>query len=118
MASETQADTRAVSLRSLVRRYTAQTPQRLRVIDAYMAFCVAVGVVQFVYCALAGSFPYNAFLAGFGSAVACFVFAANLRMKTDPQNRHQFPGGSAEGAFGEFVFSHIALHFVVANFLG
>ncbi|KAJ2388499.1 Dolichyl-diphosphooligosaccharide-protein glycosyltransferase subunit dad1 [Coemansia sp. RSA 2603] len=129
MARETHADGQtdstqslSLSLRSLARRYTAQTPQRLRVIDAYMAFCVAVGVVQFAYCAVAGSFPYNAFLAGFGSAVACFVFAANLRMKTDPQNRAQFAGGgggsSAEGAFGEFVFCHVALHFVVANFLG
>ncbi|KAJ2787333.1 Dolichyl-diphosphooligosaccharide-protein glycosyltransferase subunit dad1 [Coemansia interrupta] len=116
--TQTQTDTQAVALRSLARRYTAQTPRRLRVIDAYMAFCVAVGVVQFVYCAAAGSFPYNAFLAGFGSAVACFVFAANLRMKTDPQNRQQFPGSSAEGAFGEFVFCHVVLHFVVANFLG
>ncbi|KAJ2863303.1 oligosaccharyltransferase complex subunit epsilon [Coemansia asiatica] len=103
---------------SLARDYAANTPQRLKVIDAYMAFCVVVGVLQFVYCGLAGTFPYNAFLAGFGSAVACFVFAANLRMKTNPKNRAQFPTGSPEGAFTEFVFCHIALHFIVANFLG
>ncbi|KAJ1876911.1 Dolichyl-diphosphooligosaccharide-protein glycosyltransferase subunit dad1, partial [Kickxella alabastrina] len=76
---------------SLAREYTANTPQRLKVIDTYMVFCVAVGIVQFVYCGLVGTFPYNAFLAGFGSAVACFVFAANLRMKTNPKNRAQFP---------------------------
>ncbi|KAJ2161349.1 Dolichyl-diphosphooligosaccharide-protein glycosyltransferase subunit dad1 [Coemansia sp. RSA 552] len=104
-------------LGKLTRDYTASTPLRLRVIDAYMVFCMAVGLLQFVYCVLAGSFPYNAFLAGFGSAAACFVFAANLRIKTNPKNAGQF-AGSPEGAFAEFVFCHIVLHFVVANFLG
>lgn len=101
----------------LVREYTEETPLRLKAIDTYMVFCVAVGMVQFVYCLLAGTFPYNAFLAGFGSAVACFVFAANLRIKTNPKNASQF-SGSPESAFAEFVFCHIVLHFVVANFLG
>ncbi|KAI8324058.1 dolichyl-diphosphooligosaccharide--protein glycosyltransferase subunit DAD1 [Martensiomyces pterosporus] len=101
----------------LVRDYVDETPQRLKVIDAYMAFCVATGLVQFAYCVLVGTFPYNAFLAGFGSAVACFVFAASLRIKTNPKNAAQF-SGSPESAFAEFVFCHIVLHFIVANFLG
>ncbi|KAJ2558540.1 oligosaccharyltransferase complex subunit epsilon [Coemansia sp. RSA 1933] len=102
----------------LARSYTEETPQRLKVIDTYMVFCVLVGIVQFVYCALVSTFPYNAFLAGFGSAVACFVFAANLRIKTNPKNASQFSGSSPEGAFAEFVLCHIILHFIVANFLG
>ncbi|KAJ2217702.1 Dolichyl-diphosphooligosaccharide-protein glycosyltransferase subunit dad1 [Coemansia sp. RSA 487] len=101
----------------LARSYTEKTPQRLKVIDTYMVFCVMVGIVQFAYCALVSTFPYNAFLAGFGSAVACFVFAANLRIKTNPKNSSQF-SGSSEGAFAEFVLCHIILHFIVANFLG
>ncbi|KAJ2768943.1 oligosaccharyltransferase complex subunit epsilon [Coemansia nantahalensis] len=104
-------------LGGLARDYAAGTPQRLQVVDAYMAFCVAVGAAQLLYCVLAGSFPYNAFLAGFGSAVACFVFAASLRMKTNPKNAAQF-AGPPEAAFAEFVVCHIVLHFVVANFLG
>ncbi|KAJ1732920.1 oligosaccharyltransferase complex subunit epsilon [Coemansia biformis] len=104
-------------LAGLARDYAAVTPQRLKVIDTYMVFCVAVGLIQLAYCVLAGSFPYNAFLAGFGSAVACFVFAASLRMKTNPKNAGQF-AGPPEAAFAEFVFCHIALHFVVSHFLG
>ncbi|KAJ2713694.1 Dolichyl-diphosphooligosaccharide-protein glycosyltransferase subunit dad1 [Coemansia spiralis] len=104
-------------LDGLARDYAAGTPLRLRAIDAYMAFCVAVGVVQLAYCVLVGTFPYNAFLAGFGSAVACFVFAASLRMKTNPKNAAQF-AGPPEAAFAEFVVCHVVLHFVVANFLG
>ncbi|KAJ1746992.1 Dolichyl-diphosphooligosaccharide-protein glycosyltransferase subunit dad1 [Coemansia sp. RSA 1821] len=104
-------------LAALSQGYTSRTPLRLRAIDAYMAFCAVAALVQLVYCAAAGSFPYNAFLAGFGSAAACFVFAATLRIKSDPRNAAQFRG-TPEGAFAEFVFCHIALHFVVANFLG
>ncbi|PIA19458.1 defender against death DAD protein [Coemansia reversa NRRL 1564] len=104
-------------LTKLTRDYAATTPQRLKVIDTYMVFCVAVGLIQFVYCVLVGTFPYNAFLAGFGSAVACFVFAANLRIKTNPSNSRQFEA-SPESAFAEFVLCHIVLHFVITNFLG
>ncbi|KAJ1782072.1 Dolichyl-diphosphooligosaccharide-protein glycosyltransferase subunit dad1 [Coemansia sp. RSA 2440] len=104
-------------LSALVHDYAAHTPLRLRAIDAYMAFCAVIALVQLVYCVLVGSFPYNAFLAGFGSAAACFVFAAALRIKSDERNAHQF-SGSPEGAFAEFVFCHIVLHFIVANFLG
>ncbi|KAJ1952782.1 Dolichyl-diphosphooligosaccharide-protein glycosyltransferase subunit dad1, partial [Linderina pennispora] len=72
--------------------YIDETPQKLKLIDSYMVFCVVTGLVQFLYCVLVGTFPYNAFLAGFGSAVACFVFAANLRIKTNPKNAAQFSG--------------------------
>ncbi|KAJ1849766.1 oligosaccharyltransferase complex subunit epsilon [Coemansia sp. RSA 2611] len=105
------------SVAAILADYTGRTPLRLRAIDAYMAFCAGVAVVQLAYCAVVGTFPYNAFLAGFGSAAACFVFAAALRMRTDPRNAQQF-GGRGEGAFAEFVVCHVALHFVVANFLG
>ncbi|KAJ2814429.1 oligosaccharyltransferase complex subunit epsilon [Coemansia furcata] len=101
----------------LARDYTDETPLRLKVIDTYMVFCVVVGLAQFAYCLLVGTFPYNAFLAGFGSAVACFVFAANLRIKTNAKNAAQFTG-TPESAFVEFVVCHIILHFIVANFLG
>ncbi|KAJ2747428.1 Dolichyl-diphosphooligosaccharide-protein glycosyltransferase subunit dad1 [Coemansia sp. BCRC 34301] len=104
-------------LTRLARDYADETPVRLKAIDAYMVFCVAVGVAQFAYCLLAGTFPYNAFLAGFGSAVACFVFAANLRIKSNAKNSTQF-AGMPESAFAEFVFCHIIVHFIVANFLG
>ncbi|KAJ2471078.1 oligosaccharyltransferase complex subunit epsilon [Coemansia sp. RSA 2322] len=101
----------------LARDYSRETPLRLKLIDTYMAFCVAVGLAQFAYCLLVGTFPYNAFLAGFGSAVSCFVFAANLRIKSNSKNTSQF-SGTPEGAFTEFVVCHILLHFIVANFLG
>lgn len=41
---------------NLVNYYQEQTPQRTKLIDAFMAFLVAVGGLQFVYCVLAGNY--------------------------------------------------------------
>merc|ERR1712106_729374 len=49
--------------------YKSTTPLKLKCIDAYLTYCFFTGVIQFVYCCLVGTFPFNAFLAGFISCV-------------------------------------------------
>jgi uncharacterized membrane protein len=36
--------------------YVRKTPQRVKLIDTFMAFLVVVGGLQFVYCVLAGNY--------------------------------------------------------------
>ncbi|KAL9016107.1 MAG: hypothetical protein Q9185_006543 [Variospora sp. 1 TL-2023] len=72
---------------ALWKTYTDQTPQRTKLLDAFMAFLVALGGLQFAYCVLVGNYPFNAFLAGFGATVGQFVLTAGLRMQTDAGNR-------------------------------
>jgi len=36
--------------------YVDHTPQRVKLVDAFMAFLVVVGVLQFVYCVIAGNY--------------------------------------------------------------
>lgn len=36
-------------------------------------YVAATAIVQFVYCCLVGTFPFNSFLAGFMSCVGMFV---------------------------------------------
>ena len=55
--------------------YKQTTPRKLKLIDAYLFCIVLTGVLQFVYCCLVGTFPFNAFLAGFFSTVSSFVLA-------------------------------------------
>jgi oligosaccharyltransferase complex subunit epsilon len=38
------------------RRYVDGTPQRTKLLDAFMGFLVVVGVLQFVYCVIAGNY--------------------------------------------------------------
>lgn len=53
--------------------YRARTPQRLKLVDAYLAYIMATGIIQFLYCLLVGTFPFNSFLSGFISCVGSFV---------------------------------------------
>lgn len=82
------------------RNYNSTTPQRVKLIDAFMAFLVLVGVLQFVYCVLVGNYPFNAFLSGFSATVGQFVLTASLRIQTNPDNRDEFKSLSHERYVG------------------
>ena len=60
-------------LRKLWQEYQAKTPQRLKLVDVYLAYIMATGIIQFLYCLLVGTFPFNSFLSGFISCVGSFV---------------------------------------------
>uniref|UniRef100_A0A0V0JCI6 Dolichyl-diphosphooligosaccharide--protein glycosyltransferase subunit DAD1 n=2 Tax=Schistocephalus solidus TaxID=70667 RepID=A0A0V0JCI6_SCHSO len=98
--------------------YKQNTPRKLKLIDAYLAYILITGIFQFVYCCLVGTFPFNAFLAGFISTVASFILAVCLRMHTNPGNKNVFPSFMPERAFGDFIFAHLVLHLAVFNFMG
>ena len=98
--------------------YRAKTPQKLKIVDAYLAYIMLTGIVQFVYCALVGTFPFNSFLSGFISCVASFVLGVCLRLQSNEDNQRLFKGITPERAFGDFIFAHIILHLVVINFIG
>lgn len=97
--------------------YTTTTPQKLKIIDVYLAFILFTGILQFVYCLLVGTFPFNSFLAGFISCVGAFILAVCLRIQVNPQNTTQFKI-SEERAFADFIFASFVLYLVVFNFLG
>nr|XP_033780390.1 dolichyl-diphosphooligosaccharide--protein glycosyltransferase subunit DAD1 [Geotrypetes seraphini] len=98
--------------------YLSSTPQRLKVLDAYLLYILLTGAMQFVYCLLVGTFPFNSFLSGFTSCVGSFVLAVCLRIQINPQNKSDFQSISPERAFADFLFASIILHLVVVNFVG
>ena len=98
--------------------YKSSTPTKLKILDAYLFYILLTGAIQFAYCCLVGTFPFNSFLSGFISCVGCFVLAACLRVQVNPQNKVDFHNISPERAFGDFVFAHIILHLVIMNFIG
>lgn len=60
-------------MRRLWEEYSKRTPQKLKLVDAYLAYIMATGIIQFLYCLLVGTFPFNSFLSGFISCVGSFV---------------------------------------------
>ncbi len=59
-------------------KYASQTPQLLKIIDVYLLYILLTGVIQFGYCLLVGTFPFNSFLSGFISTVGSFILAGEL----------------------------------------
>lgn len=122
--------------------YTTKTPKKLKIIDAYLLYILLTGAIQFVYCLLVGTFPFNSFLSGFISCVSSFVLAGRyfraipifggltgvlyfflgsavcLRLQVNPENKSHFQGISPERGYADFIFAHIVLHIVVMNFIG
>ncbi|PSN69684.1 defender against death DAD protein [Corynespora cassiicola Philippines] len=97
--------------------YVSKTPQRVKLLDTFMAFLVFVGALQFLYCIIVGNFPFNAFLSGFSATVGQFVLTASLRIQTNPENKAEFASISHERAFADFVFGSVLLHFFCVNFI-
>ncbi|KAI1188959.1 defender against death DAD protein [Nemania serpens] len=102
---------------NIVQHYQKTTPQRTKLIDAFMAFLVIVGGLQFAYCVLAGNYPFNAFLSGFCATVGQFVLTASLRIQTAEVNKSEFPAVSPERAFADYVVGSLILHFFCINFI-
>lgn len=104
--------------------YIKTLTPRLKLIDTFLVFLVALGVLQFVYVLLVGNFPFNAFLGGFISCVGQFVLTVSLRLqygasetkKTKADSSDELPV-SPERAFGDYIFASLVLHFIVYHFI-
>ncbi|KAH7266993.1 DAD family-domain-containing protein [Fusarium redolens] len=120
-------------VQNLYNHYVNNTPQRIKLVDAFMVFLVVVGVLQFVNCALAGTFPFNAFLSGFCVTVGQFVLTASLRLQTNEAVKNDCPSVSPERfvelefkgdlaltfprAFADYIVCSLILHFFAINFI-
>eukprot|EP01099_Mayorella_cantabrigiensis_P007522 TRINITY_DN667_c0_g1_i1.p1 TRINITY_DN667_c0_g1~~TRINITY_DN667_c0_g1_i1.p1 ORF type:complete len:117 (+),score=21.71 TRINITY_DN667_c0_g1_i1:67-417(+) len=108
---------------TLIKDYNDRTPTRMKLIDLFMFYHLLTGAIQFLYCVIVGTFPFNSFLAGFISSVAGFVLTASLRMHLNPQNSNDFSSvtktkSSPEVAFMEYLFCSLVLHLWIFNFIG
>ena len=65
-------------LTKLYEEYNTKTPKRLKIVDGYLLYILLTGVIQFLYCCLVGTFPFNSFLSGFISSVGSFILAGML----------------------------------------
>jgi oligosaccharyltransferase complex subunit epsilon len=104
-------------LQNVYTYYMKETPQRTKLIDVFLAFLAVVGGLQFLYCILAGNYPFNAFLSGFCATVGQFVLTISLRIQSTEANKKEFPSVSPERAFADYVFCSLILHFFCVNFI-
>ncbi|KAL6924694.1 hypothetical protein ACHAPO_005530 [Fusarium lateritium] len=102
---------------TIYNHYINETPQRIMLLDIFLVYLVVVGAIQFVNCAIAGTFPFNAFLSGFGVTVAQFVLTVGLRLQTNEAVPTDCVDISPERSFAEFVTVSIMVHIFAINFI-
>ncbi|KAL6784273.1 DAD1 [Auxenochlorella protothecoides x Auxenochlorella symbiontica] len=85
-----------------------------QVLDAFSGLAIATALLQFVYAVLIGSFPFNAFLAGFFCCIGAFVLSVCLRMQVDPEDM----SGKTERAFTEYALAMCVLFLAALNYVG
>ncbi|KAB5573834.1 hypothetical protein DKX38_001028 [Salix brachista] len=125
MGRATSKDAQAL-IHSLRSAYAA-TPSSLKIIDLYVGFAVFSAIIQVVYMAIVGSFPFNSFLSGVLSCIGTAVLAVCLRIQVNKENKefkiddvsfNQLQDLLSERAFADFVLCNLVLHLVIMNFLG
>jgi len=101
---------------TFISEYIKSTSKKEKLMDAFLVYVLATGVLQFLYCALVGNFPFNSFLSGFISSVALFVLTVSLRLQL--LHPSEFQGISPQRAVADYIICNIILHFVVFTFIG
>lgn len=76
-------------IQQFLESYRSRTPTKLKLVDAYLTYILLTGVVQFAYCCLVGTFPFNSFLSGFISCVGSFVLGGDYATTTLPILHHK-----------------------------
>eukprot|EP01121_Diplochlamys_sp_Union-15-3_P004339 TRINITY_DN143_c0_g1_i2.p1 TRINITY_DN143_c0_g1~~TRINITY_DN143_c0_g1_i2.p1 ORF type:complete len:111 (+),score=4.33 TRINITY_DN143_c0_g1_i2:81-413(+) len=107
----------AKTVSTFTAEYKRNTPKKLKIIDVYLTYVVLTGVIQFLYCLLVGTFPFNSFLSGFISTIGSFVLGVGLRMQVNPSNSG-WGNISPERAFADFLFANVLFHLVIVAFVG
>lgn len=112
------------------KNYDKETPQLLKIIDVFLVYQFLTGVLQFVYCVLVGTFPFNSFLSGFISTVGSFILTGKVSFTHKMLTRLQvclriqvsspgtFRNISKERAFFDYLIANLILHLWVMNFMG
>jgi oligosaccharyltransferase complex subunit epsilon len=107
--------------KQLLYHYKNTVPYHLKVIDAFLLYVFSTAAIQFVYVLFVGTFPFNAFLAGFFSCAGVFVLTVALRMQVNPRNQNaanRWEKVNPYRAYVEWLFCNLILHIAVINFIG
>ena len=61
----------------LADKYKKETTSQIKFLDSFIIFSACVAILQAAYCFLVGTYPFNAFLAGFFCSLGCCVISGN-----------------------------------------
>lgn len=90
------------------KKYSSETPSRVKIIDWFILYLVAVIGVQFFYRIVVGDdFPKNAFLTGIFCPLGVIILLTSIRQEAKDYRK-----------LGEFFMACLVLFIVSINFIG
>jgi len=98
--------------------YMETTPKRIKIIDCFLVYMTLTALVQIVYCALVGTFPYNSFLAGVLSCAGSCVMACSLRLQSNVANARDFGFTAPERSFADYALCVVVLLLLCVSYVG
>jgi ACR3 family arsenite efflux pump ArsB len=95
MASAAGSQSALAAWKSLATTYRKETSVQIKITDSFLLCTVLIGLIQFVYCALVGTFPFNSFLSGLIAAVGVFVLTGWFGTRARSATRENLFHGTA-----------------------
>ncbi|ODV59946.1 dolichyl-diphosphooligosaccharide-protein glycotransferase, partial [Ascoidea rubescens DSM 1968] len=91
----------------------------LQIIDTFLLYLVIIGILNFSFVLIQGTYPFNAFLSSFILCVGQFVLTISLRLQTSLENINNkiFKFISVKRSIADYVFTSLILHFIVFHFM-
>ena len=96
--------------------YKETNSQKLRLIDTFILFSLAIFGVQFIYVFFNGLDPMNSFLSGIMACIGTAILLVCLRLHVNPKTK--LPTDSPEKIYAEYLIASFILYFVCVNFMG
>ena len=96
--------------------YKETNSQKLRLIDTFILFSLAIFGVQFIYVFFNGLDPMNSFLSGIMACIGTAILLVCLRLHVNPKTK--LPTDSPEKIYAEYLIASFILYFVCINFMG
>ena len=96
--------------------YKETNSQKLRLIDTFILFSLAIFGVQFIYVFFNGLDPMNSFLSGIMACMGTAILLVCLRLHVNPKTK--LPTDSPEKIYAEYLIASFILYFVCINFMG
>ena len=73
-----------ITFKNYVQDYNSNL--NLQIIDSFLIYLIVMGVLNFSFVLLQGTYPFNAFLSSFILCVGQFVLTISLRLQTSLEN--------------------------------
>ncbi|EAS00602.1 dolichyl-diphosphooligosaccharide-protein glycosyltransferase subunit DAD1, putative (macronuclear) [Tetrahymena thermophila SB210] len=96
--------------------YKKNTPSKIKLMDAFVVYCIMIICIQFFYYFVVGNFPQNSLIIGIFAPLGSATFTVCLRQQISQKTRYM--NQSSDRSFWEYFLSMYIMFLACINYLG